>query len=96
MGNSMGIIIQNIGNIVVSDRKSSLFSDIQTGLALSKWPPIVLKFCMVASQSANFNIRPVLEESKILRYMVTLPSAWRPWRALVRIPPSAFNLQLLL
>jgi hypothetical protein len=73
MSNSMGIIIQNIGNIVVSDRKSGLFSDIQTGLALSKWPPIVLKFCMVVSQSANFNIHPVLEESKILRYMVILP-----------------------
>jgi hypothetical protein len=53
MGNSMGSIIQNIENIVVSERKLSLYSDIQTGLALSKWPPIGLKF----------NIRPVLEES---------------------------------
>jgi hypothetical protein len=46
MGNSMGTIIQNIGNIVVSDRNSRSFSDIQTGLALSKWLPIGLKFCM--------------------------------------------------
>jgi hypothetical protein len=45
----MKTIIQNIENVVVSDRKLSLFSDIQTGLALSKWPPIGLKFCMVVS-----------------------------------------------
>jgi hypothetical protein len=70
MGNSMGTIIQNIGNIVVSDRKLSLFSDIQTELALSKWPPIGLKFCMVASRSVIFKIRLVLEGSEILRYMV--------------------------
>jgi hypothetical protein len=74
MGNSMKTIIQNIGNIVVSDRKLSLFSDIQTGLALSKCPPIGLKFCMVVSRSVIFKIRLVLEGSEILRYLVTLPN----------------------
>jgi hypothetical protein len=74
MGNSMGTIIQNIGNIVVSDRKLCLFSDIQTGLALSKWHPISLKFCMVVSRNVIFKIRHVLEGSKILRYMVILPN----------------------
>jgi hypothetical protein len=69
----MGTIIQNIGNIVVSDRKLSLFSDIQMGLALSKWPPIGLKFCMVVSRSVIFKIRLVLEGSEILRHMVILP-----------------------
>jgi hypothetical protein len=29
---------------------------------------------MVVSRSAIFNIRPVLEESKILRYMVIIPN----------------------
>jgi hypothetical protein len=73
MGNSMGTIIQNIENIVVSDRMLSLFSDIQTGLALSKWPPIGLKFCMAVSRSVIFKIHLVLEGSEILRYMVILP-----------------------
>jgi hypothetical protein len=71
----MNTIIQNIGNIVVSDRKLSLFSDIQTGLALSKWPPIGLKFCMVVSRSVIFKIRFVLEGSEILRYILILPTA---------------------
>jgi hypothetical protein len=74
MGNSMSTIIQNVGNIVISEQKLSLFSDIQTGLALSKWPPIGLKFCMVVSRSVIFKIRLVLEGSEILRYIVILPN----------------------
>jgi hypothetical protein len=73
MGHSMNTIIQNIENIVVSDRKLSLFRDIQTGLVLSKWPPIGLKFCMVVSRSVIFKIRVVLERSEILRCIVILP-----------------------
>jgi hypothetical protein len=72
MGTSMSTIIQNIGNIVVNDRKLSLFRDIQTGLALSKWPPIGVKFCMVVSWSVIFKIRLELEGSEILCYMVIL------------------------
>jgi hypothetical protein len=70
----MNTNIKNIGNIVVSDRKLSLFSDIQTGLALSKWPPIGLKFGMVVDRTVIFKIRVLLEGSEILRYIVILPN----------------------
>jgi hypothetical protein len=56
MGNSMSSIIQNIGNIVVSDRKLGLFNDFQMALALFKWPWIDLNFCMVVSRSVIFKI----------------------------------------
>jgi hypothetical protein len=61
--------------IFISDRKLSLFSDIQTGLTLPKWPPIGLKFCMAVSRSVIFKIRFVLERSEILRYIVILRSS---------------------
>jgi hypothetical protein len=57
-----------------SCRKLSLFSDIQTGLAFSKWPPIGMKLCIEVSRILIFKIRLVLEGSNIFRFMVILPN----------------------
>jgi hypothetical protein len=57
-------------NIVVSDRKLGLFSNFQMALALSKWPRIDQKCCMVVSRILIFNIRLVLDN--LLIYLCNL------------------------
>jgi Trypsin Inhibitor like cysteine rich domain len=49
-------IIHNIEDIVISDRKLSLFDNILIPLALSKWSWIDLKFCMIISQCVIFKM----------------------------------------